>query len=497
MLALLVACGGDLPTPDARPSDVGVDPDKDIGTDTILLDAGVEDAIVLRCDDGFGVPVNITNQSFEVTYTDAQGWTDVAMRVSGPGAPVAMFESVDGNNGSGPFVWTYRIAGAQPGQLDLFFSAQNGDRELGQCSILIGGQVEDGGMPDVTPDATMPSDNRFGIGLVSPGNSEQMRLTADLTGSGGYVKMIFAGVVPGMQSAQQDWKDALNAAYGEGLVPVIRFAPPWGDRRVRNQSDGGNGTSFSNLGSSYAAIVRDLPKRDGVPIYVEVHNEPNLCTEWSCDPGATTDGWISDVQMAREYAALLRDVAIALHGLGDSRVKVVNGGLAPGGVKRCKCVGARDVEDGEWEAGNTGLDFLEDMIAAVPDIFTQIDAFATHSYPASNIGYGFFTPYAESRPGLLYFENELVTIARPDIGVLITETGWTTAGGSRMQLADWTVAAYRDPWLTHPNIVAVMPFILQDSNWDAFAWVSTNGNPYPVYDAVRRLRCETRADRCP
>jgi len=77
--------------------------------------------------------------------------------------------------------------------------------------------------------------------------------------------------------------------------------------------------------------------------------------------------------------------------------------------------------------------------------------------------------------------------------VIMTETGWTTDHESyhwsRDQVADFTVQAYQNVWLTHPNILGITPFILRDGSWDAFAWVQTNGTPYPVYNAVRGYRC--------
>ncbi|HJL19962.1 MAG TPA: hypothetical protein RMH99_30135 [Sandaracinaceae bacterium LLY-WYZ-13_1] len=346
-----------------------------------------------------------------------------------------------------------------------------------------------------------PTDNRFGIGLVSPGDAAQMEMTANLTGPGGFVKMIFPGVVPGMTEPPPDWANAVREAYARDLVPVVRFGPPWGDRRVRNQSDeGSDGLAYTALARSYVNVVRGLPLREGWPLYVEVHNEPNLCYEWACDRGRFEGDRISSERIAQEYASMLRDVADALHGMDDPRIRVTNGGLAPGGVRWCECVGPGE---GGFEAGNTSNDFLAQMAAAVPGVFDRLDAFSSHSYPASNHGYGFFVPYDASVPGLTYFETELATIGRPDLPVLMTETGWPsthggTTYGSREDVAAWTRQAYENVWLTHPNVLGVMPFILQDPGaWDGFAWVRGDGSPYPVYGEVRALRCASIPGRCP
>ncbi len=354
------------------------------------------------------------------------------------------------------------------------------------------------------PDAgsTMgPPDNRFGIGLVSPGNTTQLDLTADLTGPGGHIKMIFVGLRPAMDGPTAEWVDVVRQAYARDLVPVVRFGPDWGDRRVRNQSDdGSDGLAYTALAASYANVVRGLPLREGWPFYVEVHNEPNLCYEWQCDRGRFESDRITSERIAQEYASMLRDVADALAALGDPRVRVVNAGLAPGGVRWCECNGT---SDGAYEGGNTSREFLAQMAAAVPGVFDRIDAFASHSYPAEGEGWGFFVPYESAGPGLRYFETELGTIGREELPVLMTETGWpTTHGGTtyatREQQATWMRQAYEGVWLTHPRIRAVMPFILQDAgSWDAFAWVAGDGTPYPVYGEIRALRCGTITGRCP
>lgn len=358
--------------------------------------------------------------------------------------------------------------------------------------------------PDASPDAGPPplSDNRFGIGLVGPGDTQQLDLTADLAGPGGWIKPIFDGVVPGMAGPKPEWIERVRDLYARELVPVVRFAPDWGDRRVRNQSDpGSDGLRYTALAASYVAIVRGLPIPEGRRFYVEVHNEPNLCYEWSCDRGRFEGDRIPSERIALEYASMLRDVADALHALGDPRIQVVNGGLAPGGVRWCECVGPGE---GGFEAGNTSADFLRQMAAGVPGVFDRIDAFASHAYPAEGEGWGFFVPYERAGPGLRWLERELAAIERPSLDVLLTETGWpATHGGhtfgSREDVARWTRAAYEGFWLEHPNVRAVMPFILLDrgGSWDGFAWASPGGEPYPVFQEIRNLRCARIPGRCP
>jgi len=381
--------------------------------------------------------------------------------------------------------WTPPSAGtfsvrAVVDDIDRFREADEGNNAL-QRALQVAGDIE-----------PPPEGNRFGIGLVGPGSAADMDLAADLVGPGGMVKLIFPGITRDTQGPQPDWVAGLQAALERQLVAVIRLGPPWGDRRVRHQADDGSFRTYRQLAAAYRRVVEGLPLPPaGGALWLEIHNEPNLCYEWVCDRGSVPGDWIGYEQVAGEYACMLRDVANALHAVGDPRLRVINGGLAPGGTTRCECGGEG------WEGGITSREFLGAMRAAVPDIFERLDGFATHSYPAEGEGWGFFVPYDRAGPGLLYMRTELAVVGRA-LPVLNTETGWSTAGGgSREQIAEWTVSAYRDIWLTEDGLLGVMPFMLRDPAWDAFAWVAGDGRPYPVYEQVRRLRCQHIPGRCP
>ena len=467
-------------------------------------DAGTDAGPPLMCDPGFAVPADArAGAALAVAFTHATGFTHIGLRAEGPGAPTSSLTDITGPTG-GPFTWHYDVTGHAAGVLTLVFTADMGATEVARCQVRVVGDVADAGT-DAGMDAgppPPPGDNRFGIGFVSAGNdARQMDLAADLAGPGGYVKLIFVGVRPGMSGPTEEWISATRLAYERDLVPVVRFAPDWGDRRVRNQSDGGsNGLRYTALGASYANIVRGLPIPAGARFYVEVHNEPNLCYEWLCDRGVFPEDLLRYERMAEEYASMLRDVADAVHALGDARVLVTNGGLAPGGVRSCGCNGT---SEGSFEPGITAREFLSAMASAVPGVFDRIDVFASHAYPASGEGFGFFEPYDRSGPGLRFFESELATIGRPSLPVLLTETGWPRqAGGttfaSEDQQAQWTVQAYDGVWGTHPNVLGIMPFILQDGGtWDGFAWVAPDGSPRRVYRDMRARRCRDIPGRCP
>lgn len=464
-------------------------------------DAGGLDALVpidagppLACDAAFTISPATprAGMPFTVGVTDSTAWTDVDLAVSGPGAPASAWGGV-----SGSYTWSYTVTGHAAGVLSMTFTAEMGARTIATCML----RVEDAATPidggpgiDAGP-ATTPPTNRFGIGFVGPGSADDLDLAADLAGPGGYVKLIFPGVTRDTTGPDASWVSAVRDAYARDLVPVIRVGPPWGDNDVRYDSDDAAHLRYDALAAAYRRVVEGLPLRAGWPIWIEIHNEPNLCYEWTCRAG---EGWLDHTTTAHEYAAMLRDVANALHAIGDPRIRVLNGGLAPGGARRCECGGSG------FEAGVTSREFLTAMIAEVADVFSRVDGFASHSYPAEGEGWGFFVPYDRAHPGLAYFETELATIGRSDLGVFLTETGWCTpgsrcasGGGSREEIASWTESAYTGFWLGHAQVTAVMPFILRDAAWDDFAWVAPDGSHYPVYDRVRALRCARIPGRCP
>lgn len=183
--------------------------------------------------------------------------------------------------------------------------------------------------------------------------------------------------------------------------------------------------------------------------------------------------------------------------MGDSRIKVSTGALAPGGNIQCGCCGSSSCGNDDM-AGITGLDYMNAMIDAIPNIFDKIDFLASHSYPADGIGYGFNVPFDESIIGLEYYKKELDTIGR-SLQVLVTETGWATnpPGGlptcTEIQKANWTANAYNYVWHNDSRIMGIMPFMLQDSYWGdqlGYEYVNTNGNVAQVFSTVQQLRCK-------
>lgn len=468
-------------TPETKPEPTELTTETSTGTSSTTPPLDPE----WHCNDpgdtlSFDPPHPAVGETLTVTVSSANGYPWIEFSVAQPIglAPVGTTQI----DGSGPFEWAQDYAVGASGRYDVQFTADEG------ASIICTGSVwaVDGsatGGTATTP-GDVPPDNPFGIGLVGPGDAGQWDRAQELSGRGGHIKLIFPGIEPTTTAAEPGWIDAVQGAYDRDLVPVIRMGPPWGQMGIRNWSDDAAHRDYTTYAAAFAAVVDDLPRRGDWPIWIEVHNEPNLCYEWTCDPNETA--WLDAPTIGAEYASLLRDVRDALNALGDSRIKVMNGGLAPGGVGSCEC------GTDNYSGGETSDAFIGYIEAEVPGIFASLDGFATHSYPSSGQGWGFFEPYSSAGPGLTWWQTEIAAAGVQNHPVLITETGWTVgagAMGSRDDVADWTVSAWTNDWFPEPQIEAVMPFQLQDGAWNDFSWIDSNGTPYAVFDEVRDYRC--------
>lgn len=79
--------------------------------------------------------------------------------------------------------------------------------------------------------------NRFGLGLVSPGDSSMNSYVSNLAGQGGWILLVFPGVTNVTAAPPSDWVAGVAAAYASGLRPVVRIGPPWGDTFYRDMAD--------------------------------------------------------------------------------------------------------------------------------------------------------------------------------------------------------------------------------------------------------------------
>jgi len=141
--------------------------------------------------------------------------------------------------------------------------------------------------------------------------------------------------------------------------------------------------------------------------------------------------------------------------------------------------------------------FLLQMNRAVPEIFSQLDGWASHPYPQPNFA---GTCQARGRDSIRAYEWELQLLQGyfgvSGLPVFITETGWAHAEGTNYNesylTADQAAAnikiAYEQVWLPDDRVVAVTPFTIYfPPPFDHFSWVDDQGHPYAQYQTVQEI----------
>lgn len=302
------------------------------------------------------------------------------------------------------------------------------------------------------------------------------------------------------------WQQFMNLCTQLELTPILRLAT------VYDQEAGWwiappideDGT-YKSIASRYAEFAAALQWPTDAH-YLIVGNEPNHGNEWGGRPDPAA------------YARFLIDVADALH-TADANALVLNAGLDP----YTPHTGSYPFVDGMYYLDEET--FLDQMIAAHPDVFEHIDVWASHSYPMGPLSAGPWeqayqvdwlndaaNPSHVEPPSGVYnrgvngYEWELFKLSTygvPNLPVMITETGWRHAESTDPAAMDnsrpWpdveTVAVYLDlslngnggrypdlpeegwtPWLTDPRIVAITPFALNGypREWGHTNWLALN-----------------------
>ena len=184
---------------------------------------------------------------------------------------------------------------------------------------------------------------------------------------------------------------------------------------------------------------------------VVLFNEPNHAAEWG---GAINP---------QEYATLVYSL-IHKFRESNSNFYVMLGGLDQAADGQNKTMREQD--------------FLASMVAAVPDIFDQVDGWCSHSYPRSFVG----KPELEGRAsikGYLWEINQISNYAkRPNNWeVYITETGWPSGRGYFIEevASDYLLAALQI-WEQDEQVKAVTPFVLNypAAPFEDFSWLKAD-----------------------
>lgn len=286
------------------------------------------------------------------------------------------------------------------------------------------------------------------------------------------------------------WQRFMDLAAEWHLTPILRLATTFDTASGSWSAPPADAAGrYQAVAARYARFVAALHWPTAGHLVI-VGNEPNHGNEWGGRPDPAA------------YARFLADTADALHAT-DPAARVLN---APFDAYTPHSGGQ------PFPDGFVYLDeetFLDEMVAAVPDVFTRLDGWASHAYPAGPFSEGPWqqsfqidwlnnatNPWHVPPPPGIYnrgvngYEWELFKLATyglPPLPVYITETGWRHAeteearspdSGAALPDAE-TAAVYLDlalrgnsgrypelpeegwtPWLADPRVVAITFFAL-------------------------------------
>lgn len=292
------------------------------------------------------------------------------------------------------------------------------------------------------------ANNPYGVHLLSV-NSTIQDWAQSLVGPGGYCKMLFMGITNGTSGPDPSWVTHVQRCYDRQMIPICRLATSYsgGQWTAPMPNSPGDYTSFAN---AVKRVVQGLPRHNSYPLYIEVLNEVNSSKEW----GGQANAW--------EYAHCLVDVASAIRSIGDSRIRILNAGLAG------------------------GSSFANQMFTQVPESLWAWDVWASHPYslnrpPEINQHNG------TAGPGDITIDSYLDDLAviaahgRTGVQVILTETGYALGDQTftgypiinQDNRADYIVRAFRDYWSKWPEVLAVTPFEFLDNagGWTSYDWV--------------------------
>lgn len=302
-----------------------------------------------------------------------------------------------------------------------------------------------------------------------------------LVGRYGYAKTLMGDITRETRGAKAGWVDWVNECYKMDLIPICRLAGVFSGGWVKPEADADG--AYKGMAEAVKSVVRELPKSDKLPLYIEVWNEPNLSLEWSGNANLP------------EYARFFVGVSRAIRSLGDSRVRILNGAFA------------------------LSPEATEECCKADPEFINAFDVWASHPYPQNhppeyNIHDGTARLKEHTIDSYLLETAVLEKYGRKDVKVMITETGYALGEDlfldsegypaiDEFNRADYILRACRDYWEKWPEIVGVIPFEFSDPGWMRFNWVDpasdtrADGSPTkPHYQYTLVSRLAKPADDC-
>lgn len=300
--------------------------------------------------------------------------------------------------------------------------------------------------------------NKFGIHILEP--ADIPRAAALVNSSGGDWGWVTV-VIREDDLNLQKWQDFMDQCREKHLVPLIRIA-------THQEGDFWT-TPKPEDGEKWADFLNQLnwPVKNQ---YVIIFNEPNQAKEWG--------GKINP----EEYAQVLSQFREKIKNKNEN-FQILNAGF--------------DLAAPNSQTTMEVFKFWKKMTKAIPEIFNQLDGWASHSYP----NHGFVgKPTASGKTSIRGYQWEIGTLKKyfglkKDLPVFITETGWPKDNLKKSPFVDPQTAAnyfqfaFENVWLKEKTLMAVTPFVLNypQPPFAEFSWFDAQGNPFPQYEVIKNL----------
>ena len=293
--------------------------------------------------------------------------------------------------------------------------------------------------------------NKFGIHILNS-TSEIFKAKELLQKDGGEWSWLTI-VIRSDELNKKQWQEFFDVCRQEHFIPLVRIST-----KVEN----GNWQSPTETEVNRMATFLDelnWPTKDK---FIILYNEPNRSDEWGgkADPAG--------------YAKIIK-YASELFKKKDENFHILSGGLD---------LAAPNSPSNFYSAER----FYQEMLSSEPEVFSNIDGIASHSYP----NHGFIgSPYDQGKTSIRGYEWELDYLkslgVEKNLFVFITETGWPHQEGQSIYSKYFTCDALADKyktafeiWNNDDRVKAFTPFLLsyQFEPFDHFSWTKPDGSFY-------------------
>lgn len=301
--------------------------------------------------------------------------------------------------------------------------------------------------------------NRFGIHVLEP---EDLLPAANLVntqgGDWGYVTLIIRQNDRNLAK----WQAVFDQLRRLHLIPIIRLATV-AENNYWVKPDPQDIGAWVDFLNSLNWVVKNR--------YVILFNEPNHALEWGNE------------LKPHEYTAIVQEFYNQLKTASNDFF------IFPAGL---------DTAAPNSKDTIAATEYWRQMYFANPEVFQLFDGWNSHSYPNPGFsGSPLATGFGSLQSYLAEFNYLKSFGLKPDLPIIISETGWTHKDGYILgtsdpdsgALSNFYTRAFTQIW-TQPRLLAVTPFILNypDAPFSQFSWQIPHSQEfYPHYYRVASL----------